>query len=96
MLNFFLNEVQLISIIVLVSGVQQSNSVIYFFLILFHYRLLPDIKYSSLCYTVNPCCLRILYIVVSVNTILLIYPSLSLSPLVTISLFSMSVTLFLF
>ena len=50
----------------LVSGVQQSDSVIciyihththththiYFFQILFHYRLLQDIEYSSLCYTV--------------------------------------------
>ena len=26
-------------------------------LIIFNYRLLQDIKYNSLCYTVNPCCL---------------------------------------
>ena len=53
----------------------------FFFLILFHYRLLQDIEYSSLCHTVNPCCLSILYIVcVSVNPILLIYSS-SPSPL---------------
>ena len=25
------------------------------FQILFHYRLSPDIEYSSLCYTVGPC-----------------------------------------
>ena len=31
---------------------------------LFHYRLLQDTEYSSLCYTVGPCCLSILYIVV--------------------------------
>ena len=31
---------------------------------LFHYDLLQDIEYSSLCYTVGPCCLSILYIVV--------------------------------
>ena len=30
--------------------------------ILFHYRLLQDIEYSSLSYTVGPCCLSILYI----------------------------------
>ena len=42
--------------------------------ILFPYRLLQNIEYGSLCYTVNPCCLSILYIVVSVNLILLIYP----------------------
>ena len=46
--------------IVLVSGVQQSNLDIYiyifFYFIIFHYRLLQDIEYSSLCYTVSPCC----------------------------------------
>ena len=26
------------------------------FHILFHYRLLQDTKYSSLCYAVGPCC----------------------------------------
>ena len=34
------------------------------FHILFHYGLLQDIEYSSLCYTVGPCCLSILYIVI--------------------------------
>ena len=68
------------------------------FLVLFHYRLLQDIEYSSLCYTVGPCCLSILYIYYCVyfNPKFLIYPFLPLSPLVTISLFSMSVSLFLF
>ena len=28
----------------------------------FHYRLLHDIEYSSLYYSVGPCCLRIIYI----------------------------------
>ena len=37
------------------------------FHILFHYRLLWDIKYSSLCYTVGPYCLSILHIVVWVS-----------------------------
>ena len=36
------------------------------FHILFHYGLLQDIKYSSLCYTVGPCCLFILYIIVCI------------------------------
>ena len=47
------------------------------FQILFHYRLLQDTEYSCLCYTVGPCWLSILYIVVciSVNPKLLIYPS---------------------
>ena len=36
------------------------------FQILFHYRLLQNTEYSSLCYTVGPCCLPILYIVVCI------------------------------
>ena len=58
----------------LVSGVQQSDSVIYIYIyiciyicilyqILFHYRLLQDTEYSSLCYTVGPRWLPILYLV---------------------------------
>ena len=47
-----------------------------FFQNLFHYRLLQDIEYSSLCYRVSPSCLSIFYMVVCiVNPILLIYPS---------------------
>ena len=46
----------------LISAVQQSDSVIQYiyvpFYIRFHYGLSQDIKYSSLCYTVGPCCLR--------------------------------------
>ena len=34
--------------------------------ILFHYRLLQDIEYSSICYAANPCCISILHIVVGV------------------------------
>ena len=51
----------------LVSGVQQSDSFIHIyqsihilFQILFHYRILQGIEYSSLCATVEPCCLSIL------------------------------------
>ena len=36
------------------------------FQILFHYRLLQDIEYRSLCYIVGPCCLSILYIQVCI------------------------------
>ena len=36
------------------------------FHILFPYRLLQDIGYSSLCDTVGPCCLSILYIAVCI------------------------------
>ena len=56
-------EVQLIYNVVLVSGVQQSESVIYMYIYeyffkknaLFHYRLLQDTEYSSLCCMVGPC-----------------------------------------
>ena len=90
----------------LVSGIQQSDSniyndthIYYSFLILVHYRLLQgieDIEYSSLCYTINSCCLHMIVIVYIqyVNPILRIYLS-PASTLVTISLFSMSVGLFL-
>ena len=69
---FFLIEVYLIYN---VSGVQQSDLATYIhiyiciytlFQILFHYRLLEDIEHSSLCYTVGPCWLSILYIVVCI------------------------------
>ena len=35
----------------------------YIFFILFHYRLLQDIEYSSMCYIVGPFCLSVLSIV---------------------------------
>ena len=63
---FFSIEVELIYSVVLVSGVQQCDSVVYIlFQILFHCRLLQGIEYSSLCYVVGPCCLSILYIVLA-------------------------------
>ena len=54
---------------VLISGVQQSDSVTHTYIyllfhILFHYGLLQYIKYSSLCCIIETCCLSILYIVV--------------------------------
>ena len=52
---------------VLVSGVQQSKSVIYesiLFQILFPFTLLQSIEQSSLCHTVGPCWLSILNIAV--------------------------------
>ena len=63
-------EVQLICS-VSISDVQQSDSVIHiyalFFYILFHYGLSQDIEQSSLCYTIGPCCLSILYIIVCID-----------------------------
>ena len=44
--------------IVLISALEQSDSVIHtfvFFYILFHYGLSQEIGYSSPCYTVGPC-----------------------------------------
>ena len=67
-LNLFFIEVQLIYNVVLISAVQQSDSVIhihtFFFNIVFHYGLSQGIGYSSLCYTVEPGCLSILNLIV--------------------------------
>ena len=41
--------------------------------IYFHFNLLRDIEYSSLCYTVGLCCLPVLYIIVFVSPRFLIY-----------------------
>ena len=94
--------VQLIYNVVLVSGVQQSESVMHIhistlFQIVFPYRSLQSTEQSSLCCTVGLYQLSILNIVVCICQSQ--SPNLSLpplTPLVTISLFSPSVTLFLF
>ena len=83
LLKKFFIEVYLIYNVVLVSGVQQSDSVIHTYIyilfpILFHYGLLQDIEYSSLCYTVGPCCLSVLYTVVCICSSQT--PNLSLPP----------------
>ena len=71
---------------------------ILFFNILFHYGLSQDNEYSSLCSTVGPCCLSILNVIVCIYQPQTPTPSLSLltSPLANTSLFSMSLSLFLF
>ena len=95
--NFFQ---QLIYNGVLVSGVQQNESVIHihllFLKILFPYRPLQSIEYSCLCCVAGSYQLSILYIVVC--TCQSKSPSLSLPtyPMVAINLFSTSVTLILF
>ena len=66
---FFLTEVQLIYNFVLLSFwciVKWFSSIYIYILfhILFYYGLLQDIEYSFLRYTVEVCCLSILYIVV--------------------------------
>ena len=58
---FFLVDGWLICNVVLVSGIQQSNSVIHVYvLILFHYRLLQEAEYGLLCYVVGSRWLSIL------------------------------------
>ena len=83
------------------SGVQKVIQLYVYvytvFLIISDHGLLQDIEYSSLCYTIGPCCLSILYVVVfiSLSPRFWIYPS-CLTSLVIMSLFSMSLGLFLF
>ena len=58
--------VSLIYYVVLISAVQQSDSVIHMYILfhtLFHYGLPQDSEYISLCSTVGPLCLSILYTV---------------------------------
>ena len=69
---YFILEYQyfiLINNVVLVSGVQPSDSVLHIpvsslFQILFPFTLLQNIEQSSLCYTVGPCWLCVLNIAV--------------------------------
>ena len=59
----------MINSVVLVSCVQQSDSVIHVFIVfqvLFPFRLLQNVEQSSLCYTVGPCWLSILNIAVCI------------------------------
>ena len=58
--------------------------------------LLQDIEYSSLCCTVNLCCLSILYTVVWICKSHAPNLSPSPSPVINGSLFSMSMSLFLY
>ena len=98
---FVFNEVYLIYIFVLISAVHKSDSVIHthththththsFLNILFHYGLPQETGYSSLCYTVGPCCLSVLNVIVWIYQPQAPSPSLShpFSPLAT-SLVSM-------
>ena len=64
-LLFIYIRVYLTDNVVIVSGVQQSDSVIHvsiLFQIIFPFRLLHNIEQSSLCYTIGPCWLSILNI----------------------------------
>ena len=57
-----------------ISGIQKSDSISLYIYILFCYRLLQVIEYSSQCYTINLYYLFYIWWCVSVNSILLIYP----------------------
>ena len=58
-----------------------KNIYIYsFFNILFHYGLSQEIRYSSLCYIVGPCCLSILNVLVYIYWILLLMNTKSVWP----------------
>ena len=57
--------------VVLIAAVEQSDSVTHthtcvLFHVLFHYGLLWDIEYSSLCHPLGPCFLSILYVPVCI------------------------------
>ena len=97
---FYWGEVNLKTVLVSSILKQPLNICIYIlFQILFHYRLLQDIEYSSLCYMGGPCCFLVLYVVVVyVNLKLLTYlfPQLPLSPLVSISCFQCLLVCFWF
>ena len=65
----FIIEVQLICSVVPVSAVEHSDSVIHIYTLIFNifFSIIvchKDTEYRSLCYTVGPCCLSILYIIV--------------------------------
>ena len=72
-------EVWLIYNVILISAVWQCDSIIhththtlthtYSVFILFHYGFTQDVKYSSLCYAVEPCCLSVLYIVIILSSL---------------------------
>ena len=84
----------------LVSDIQQRDSVIYVFIYILYglFSLIGYNKineYNSLCYTVNPGCLSVSYIVVCIFYSQTPNSCLPLFTLVTISLFSMSVNIFL-
>ena len=59
--------------------------------ILFHYCLSQHIEYSSLGYTIGPCCLPILYIVVCIYQPQTPSPSLSLPTITTITQYFLEV-----
>ena len=71
---------------------------IFFFQMLSHHRLSCGTEYSPLCYAAGPCCSSVWYILVCTCSAQTPNSSLlsPLSPLITRSLFSTSVSLFLF
>ena len=60
--------------------VLNPTDILFFIIFLFHYGLLQYTEYSSLCSTVGPCCLSILYIIVCICWPQTPNPSLPQSP----------------
>ena len=98
--TLFYIGVWLITNIMLLSGIQQSDSVIYIHVFIlfqtpFSFRLLQNIEQSSLCCTVGSRSFSILNIEIQFHSLCLSLPHHPF-PLVTVSFFSKSVSLFLF
>ena len=49
-----------------IKVVQLYKYIYIIFEIFFHYRLLQDIDYGSLCYTINLCCLLYIYFLLEI------------------------------
>ena len=64
----------------LYSKVTRLYTYTFFFYVLFHYGLSQDIVYSSLCYTLGPCCFSILNVIVCIYQSQTLSPSVSLPP----------------
>ena len=67
MVLYFLIKMQLIYSVVPISAVQHSDPVIYTYIhfsYFFHYGLSQDIKTSFLWYTLGPCCLSLLNVII--------------------------------
>ena len=67
-LSIFLTEVELIYTVVLISAVQQSDSVIHMYILFFmFFSIMNIVEYSSLCYILGPYCQFSIYIIVLIG-----------------------------
>ena len=68
-LLYFIELWLIYNVVCLISAVQQRDSVVPMYIlfhVLFHYGLSQEIEYGSLCSTVGPCYLFILYVIVCI------------------------------